>query len=118
MKSIYQAQILKEKLRSNQNKGLIQRLQNYLEKDTPITKEIFCDTGMIVSANTFTKEYEGTISKDCEAVLTYIGDNYIQSLKSGEWMALINGKKVKDKNAKVIEDKLYKSVKSKLIANA
>ena len=73
---------------------------------------------MIVSANTFTKEYEGTISKDCEAVLTYIGDNYIQSLKSGEWMALINGKKVKDKNAKVIEDKLYKSVKSKLIANA
>ena len=58
---------------------------------------MFLDTGMIVSANTFRKEYGDTISKDCEAVLTYMGDNYIQSLKSGEWMALIDGKKVKDK---------------------
>lgn len=118
MKSMYQTQILKEKLRSKPNKGLIQRLQNYLEKDSPITRGVFLDTGMIVTANAFRKEYGDTISKDCEAVLTYIGDNYIQSLKSGEWMALIDGKKVKDENAKVVEEKLWKSVESKLKANA
>jgi len=114
MKSIYQTQILKEKMRIKPNAGLIQRLQRHLDTDTPMTKSIFVDTGVLVSPKTFQKEYEGSISKDCEAVLTYIGDNFIQSLKTGEWMASINGKRTKSKDVKAIEEKVWKSYKSKL----
>jgi len=101
-------------MRIKPNAGLIQRLQRHLDKDTPMTKSIFIDTGVLVSSKTFLKEYEGSISKDCEAVLTYIGDNFIQSLKTGEWMASINGKRTKSKDVKAIEEKVWKSYKSKL----
>ena len=87
-------------MRVKPNTGLIQRLQRHLDTDTPMTKSIFVD--------------EGSISKDCEAVLTYIGDNFIQSLKTGEWLASINGKRTKSKDVKAIEEKVWKSYKSKL----
>lgn len=113
MKSIYQNQILEEKMRSNPNKGLIQRLQKYMEKGEPITKEIFFDTSTIVSAETFIKLYGGSVNLDCQIVVTFIGDFFIQSLGSGEWVLWSKGKEYRDKDPKIIEEKLWKSVQNK-----
>jgi hypothetical protein len=111
MKTIYQKQILIEKMRKNPHKGLIQRLQSYMEQDKPISKNIFFDSSILMSASDFVKSYTGEINSEAQTVMTYIGDNFIQSLRNGKWVAQIGDKEVTYSDIKFAEEDLWNHFK-------
>jgi len=112
MKLIYEKQILIEKMRKNPHKGLIQRLQNYMEKDEPISKVIFFDSSVLMSVSDFVKSYTGKLHSEAQTVMTYIGDNFLQSLYNGDWIAHIGDKEVRYTNIKNAEEDLWKYFKT------
>jgi len=114
MKSIYQKQILAEKMRKNANAGMIQRLQRLQDKDEPITRSVFNDTAQLVTSGYFRNNYEGTLNRDAQTVMTYLDGEYIESLKTGEWITTIDGLPFKDKDFKIVEENLWNNFKLKI----
>ena len=113
MKSIYKKEIIKEKLNKSPRKHLIQKLQQWIDKDTPFSKSIYYESSMLVSATDFREYNKSPISNDAQVVMSYIGDNFIQSLNTGEWVVTIDGKEIKNKDIKILEEKLWESIKDK-----
>ena len=114
MKSIYQKQILAEKMRANVNIGMIQRLQRLQDKDELITRGVFNDTAQLVTSDYFQKNYDGSLNADAQTVMTYLNGEYIESLKTGEWITTIDGLPFKDKDFKTVEESLWNNFKLKL----
>lgn len=114
MKTIYKKQILAEKLRKNVNTGMIQRLQRLQDKDEPITRSVFNDTAQLVTSGYFQENYDGTLNIDTQTVMTYLDGEYIESLKTGEWITTIGGLPFKDKDFKIVEENLWNNFKSKI----
>ncbi len=114
MKSIYKKQILAEKMRKNVNAGMIQRLQRLQDKDEPITRSVFNDTAQLVTSGYFKQNYDGTLNRDAQTVMTYLDGEYIESLKTGEWITTIGGLPFKDKDFKIVEENLWNNFKLKL----
>lgn len=114
MKSIYQKQILAEKMRANVNSGMVQRLQILQDKDELISRGVFNDTAQLVTSDYFKKNYDGSLNKDSQTVMTYLDGKYIESLKTGEWITTIGGLPFKSKDFKAVEEELWNSFKSKI----
>jgi len=114
MKAIYQKQILAEKMRVNVNSGMVQRLQRLQDNNENITRGVFNDTAQLVTSDYFKKNYKGSVNSDAQTVMTYLDGEYIESLKTGEWITTIGGLPFKSKDFKTVEEKLWDNFKLKL----
>ena len=114
MISIYENQIIEEMLRKNVNASLIQKLQQLQDKEQAIDRSVFNDTAYLVTSDYFRKNYIGSINDNSQTVMVYLDGNYIESLKTGEWITTIDGLPFKDRNFKIVEEELWNNFKSKI----
>jgi hypothetical protein len=86
--NIYLNEVLTEKASSKPDKGYIQRLQTFSDKEQELTISVFKDTGRLFPRETISEPF---LDAKCTDVMKYIGGYIIQSIKPKGWLIDVNG---------------------------
>lgn len=114
MKSIYLREANSEKMRVHSEKGYIQRMQQFAERDEPFTFSLFKETGRLHSQTDFYNTYDADVPKDCTNVMVYFGGAHIYLLSDGTWQIPNEDMRVTTDRIEELEEILYNKTKNNL----
>lgn len=99
--------IKSEQDRKSPDSNLIERLNKVLSKGG-LSFEEFCASGTFIPSEIFKWDNPDIeLDKDCTDVIRYYGNFIVQGLKSGLFIADINGSYIESKSLSVIEDTMW-----------
>ena len=107
MKNLIKKEIDRARRINPKNKSLVLRLNKLLEQDA-IYKDDFLDEALIIRRDDFAREYpKENLNEQCDNVIRYIGDYYIQMLNNGFYFFSYGEDSIMSTDIKYLEERMF-----------